>query len=133
MQANELVAETVWEGVTPTFMARMQGSTGGNLVQASLSSIACQVRDISLSSTAAPVFSSTALTIASVVFDTLQTDSRWTKDATGYNFRHTLGSSVLATGSHTYRAEYKFVEPSTGSGGVSKAVFRVFAKNSLMD
>ena len=130
MESHEILADAMWEGVSPTVMARWQGSTGGNLLQANVASIAYQVRDLNLSSTAGAVASSTGLTVASVIFDALQTDNRWTKDATGYNFRHTLGSSVFATGGHTYRAEYKLTE--TG-GEVSKVVYQMFAKNSLMD
>lgn len=130
MDANQMVADAIWEGTTPTFMVRWQGSTGGNLKQANVSKIAYEVHDVDASSTAGSVSSSTALTIGSVVFDTLQTDSRWTKDPTGYNFRHTLGSTVFAIGGHTYRTEFKLTE---SGGAVSKVGFRVFAKNSLMD
>lgn len=132
MEANEVVADVIWEGTTPTFMARWQGSTGGSLKQANVSAIAFQVHDLDVSSTAAVVASSTGLTVASVIFDTLQTDNRWSKDATGYNFRHTLGSTVFSVGGHTYQTEFKLTESSTAAE-VSKVVFRTFAKNSLMD
>jgi len=132
MDASEIQADAIWEGVSPTVMARWRGSTGGNLKQANVTTIAYQVHDLHVSSTAGAVASSTGLTVSDVIFDTLQTDERWTKDTTGYNFRHTLGSTVFATGGHTYRVEYRLTESSTGAE-VSKVVYRMFAKNSLMD
>jgi hypothetical protein len=132
MDASEIVADAIWEGTSPTFMARWQGSTGGSLQQSQVTAIGYEAWDLDQSSTANPVASSTNLGAANVVFNTLQTDNRWTKDATGYNFRHTMGSSVFAIGGHTYRVEYKLTESSTGAP-VSKVAFRLFAKNSLMD
>lgn len=131
-QSNNLVSDSVWEGVSVANMARWQGSTGGNLQQANVSKVSYETHDLDVSSTAGAVSSSTGLVVGDVVFDALQTDSRWTKDASGYNFRHTLSSTVLAIGGHTYRTEYKVTESSTGAD-VSKVVFRTFAKNSLLD
>ena len=34
-----------------------------------------------------------ALTISDIIFNTLQTDDRWTVDSTGYNFRHEIDIS----------------------------------------
>ena len=53
-----------------------------------------------------PVINGASLTVADVVFDALQTDGRWTLDATGYNFLHTVAASVFTTPA-TYRIEYK--------------------------
>jgi len=62
---------------------------------------------------------------ATAVFDTLQTDGRWDKDSTGYNFRNTVAGALLALAEHTYRVEYKF----TGSGGqVFWEVYELFTE-----
>ncbi len=51
--------------------------------------------------------------VATAVFDTLQTDARWTEDSTGYNFRDDLAATKLPSGSTAYRVEYLF-SPTVG-------------------
>lgn len=70
-------------------MRRVTGNAGANIVQADISSIAYRVTDLEDASEV----DSGSLTVSAVIFDTLQTDSRWTKDTTGYNF----GWQTLAT------------------------------------
>lgn len=94
---------TVWEDSNPVFLARIRGQDGNYITQSSLSSITPY---ITLGST---ITTLTALTISSVVFDTLQVDARWTVDTIGYNFRHTLPAIAFPTGDRIYRLEYKFV------------------------
>lgn len=45
------------------------------------------------------------LTPSNVIYDELQTPAIWTKDRTGFNFRHIVGSSVL-TDAGGWRFEY---------------------------
>ena len=56
------------------------------------------------------------LTVSDVLFNSLQTDSLWTVDATGYNFRHTPDVSsypVFAVAGRRYLVEY-FLTPAVG-------------------
>jgi len=51
-----------------------------------------------------------SLTPADVIFDTLQTDSKWTVDDTGFNFSHTLdicANHALPTAGRRYLVEYR--------------------------
>ena len=93
-----------------SLMARMRGNDGNYITRASLNVIGVKVFDKSDLATA---LQDTTLTIANVVFDTLQTDSRWTEDTTGYNFRHDVLASWLSGGNKTYRIEYRF-DPNSG-------------------
>ena len=78
-------------------------------LQANLSTITYAVYDMADPTTAT---ASGSVTIASAIYDTLQTNPVWT-DATGYNFLHTIGPTAFPTGGHVYQAEYKI----TYSGG----------------
>lgn len=83
-------------------LARVLAPDGDPAQQADISSIAYSVYDLH------PDPDSTqtgTLVVADVIFDALQTDSRWTADATGYNFRWDAPASLFATGGHTYRVE----------------------------
>ena len=88
-----------------SLMARHRGNDGAYITRTSLNSISVKVFDKSDPST---TLQSTTLNVSTVVFDTLQTDTRWTKDSTGYNFRHDVPGSWLESGNKTYRIEYKF-------------------------
>jgi hypothetical protein len=110
-------ALTVFEDSGFSLMARVQGSDAANVQQADISSIAYSVFDLSDTTTAT---ATGTLTVASVVFDSLQTDARWTEDSTGYNFRWDVPASIGATGDKVYRIEIAFTP---ASGEVFHAVF----------
>lgn len=78
--------------------------TGANVTQSDVSSIQYAVIN---DGTKEVITSLASLTVSSVVFDTLQTDDRWTEDNTGYNFRHDVDQSVLTNPDISYRFEYK--------------------------
>lgn len=90
-------------------MARIQGADASNITQATTSAITLAV--FKNANTTATYTAS--LTVADVVYDSLQTDSRWS-GSTGYNFRYAVVASVFDAGDATYRLEFKFT-PITGS------------------
>ncbi len=103
---------TVLEDSDFSLMFRVYGADAAAITRASLTSITYTVWDLDATDPTSSVDSGT-LTVADVVFDTLQSDDRWTTDDVGYNFRHDVADTVCSTGGHTYRIEHKF----TASGG----------------
>lgn len=99
----------VIEGAGATLMARVLGNSATPITQATCTSIARKVF-LNGSSTASD---SSSLTVANVVFDTTQTDARWSEDETGYNFRDVVAASILSTGNAQYRVEYT-ITPTSG-------------------
>jgi hypothetical protein len=66
-----------------------------------------------------------SLTVADVLFTSLQTDDRWTVDTTGYNFRHTIDISsnqAFTIAGRRYLVEYRLTPD---EGQVIIARFRV--------
>lgn len=101
---------SIWEDGDVTEMIRLQ-IDGVDLVQSGVASISRKIFDLH-GDTPNTAESTTAPVVADVIFDTLQTDARWSKDSSGYNFRERIVGSNFPTGGHTYRVEYVF----TGSG-----------------
>lgn len=102
---TEILQAFVWEDGSCYLMARLLGHAGTVATRASISSVAVHAFDQDSSNDQTL---STAPTVASVVYDTLQTtalDPRWTKDSTGYNFGYTVPASAFPTGGHSYRVE----------------------------
>ena len=98
---------SVFEDGGASLMARVVGNAGVNILQADITSISRAVFvGSTLQETTAPV-------VATAVFDTLQTDARWSEDSTGYNFRDDVAASVFADGDVIYRVEYQFT-PASG-------------------
>ncbi len=100
------------EGSGALFLARVSIWDGSNAQQADVTSIAYALYDLD-STTPETAVGSGALTVSAVVFDTLQTDAVWTKDSTGYNFKHAIPAADLANGGHRYRVVYTWV-PASG-------------------
>lgn len=112
-QPRDIVAAraVVWEDSGCSLMARVLGNSAVAITQATISSIALSIFNMTddpttASDTATPV-------VADTVFDTYQTDARWTEDDTGYNFRYTATAAQLALGGKLYRYEFKLT-PSSG-------------------
>lgn len=111
---------TAFKNGTITSLARVVGADGSNITQSDISSGVYSIyllddqdadgRTVVANHTAA------SLTIADVIFDTLQTDAIWTKDNEGYNFKHTIDISndvAFAIAGRRYLVEYTLT-PSSG-------------------
>ena len=101
---------TIYEDTGVTCMARITGAAASAITQATTSAITLAV--FKNKSTVATYTAS--LTVADVVFDSYQTNARWDKDSTGYNFLYAVIASVFDDGDATYRLEFKFT-PTSGS------------------
>ena len=85
-----------------TIQARVELPNAAYITQAALTSANCKVENAAGTETY-----DAALTIANVVFDTLQNDSRWDRDSTGRNFLFEVPATAFsATGHH--RVEVQF-------------------------
>lgn len=115
MATAQVFIGTVFEDGGAAIMGRVQIHDGSNAQQADITSITYSVFDVTgkTPDTAISGHSGASLTVADVIFDALQTDSRWTKDTTGYNFRQNIAATAFPTGNHVYEVEYKFT-PATG-------------------
>lgn len=122
MATPKTIVGECWEDGGCQCMARITGNDAANITQADVTSITRYVSDVE-DRDASPT--GTALTVANVVFDTLQTDARWTVDSTGYNFRDTVPATSLS-GPKTYAIEYLF---DMDSGENFWTVFRVTARH----
>lgn len=120
---------------SPVLFARVVDSEGNNITQAALSTITYSVylldkdwpedRD---NRTAVSGHSAASVTIATSVFDTLQTDDdRWDVDTTGYNFRHQIdvsSNACLTVAGRRYLVEYT-ITPTSGQAIVVQYIVRV--------
>lgn len=115
MLSTDLTRAAIWEDGDASCMARVQVA-GANITQATTASVTRRIYDLDGSTPTVDTENGgngTALTVASVVFDTLQTDARWTEDETGYNFRDDLPGTKFPTSDHRYAVRYDGVS-STG-------------------
>lgn len=108
MPSADIVQQTVWQGGNAQNLSQVYGNAGTAVTQASLASIEYRLFE----KDGAVVTNPTYLTIASVIYNTLQTDGRWTRDTTGYNFLHTVTHLELAEADTTYVAEYRATDTS---------------------
>lgn len=92
-------------------MARIVGNAGTAITNATLTRLDYSVTDFYAETT--PIAFVQITPFSSIIFDTLQTDVRWTKDATGYNFGHAVAAVAFPTRNRKYMVSYKFT-PSSG-------------------
>lgn len=101
MPAPTIHKTTTFEDYPKVLMARVVGEDGANVTQGTFTSITAKTFDSADLSTAVI---DTTLTIANVIFDTLQTGTPWLDeqtglaiDSTGYNFKHTAPGAWFPT------------------------------------
>ena len=120
------------EGSPLTLMDRIYGHAGTAITQASLTAISYRTfeyaseDDAESDTSGTEVSTSASLVVADTVFDTLQTDARWTRDSTGYNFRFTLPVARLPNGGKFIRVEVLF-DPTSGDDFPSVWIIEVLA------
>lgn len=105
-----------FEDTAASFLARIVGNSGANIVSADIAGITYSVYDLT---TEAQVVSG-SLTPAENIYDALKTAQNttgfanlWTLDSTGYNFRVTMVGSAFPNGPRCYRLVFRF-DPVTG-------------------
>lgn len=127
MSAFDVIRGTCWEDSSVTCLARIVGPDGNNATQSNVGAITCSVFD--RTGTTPDVATQTpTVSVASAVYNALQTDSRWSVDSTGYNFAHTITPTGPATGEHSYRIVYTVTFT---TAEVAKMHFQVEAKDGL--
>jgi hypothetical protein len=118
---NETYPVTIRRGDAPSFAARIRNNSGAYITQATVSTITYTIYTLTRSEpsarTAVTAHTTVSCTVASVVFDTLQTGTPWgSKDTTGYNFLHqpnVLNTVFANLGADQYLVEYT-ITPTTG-------------------
>ncbi len=110
----------VEKGGTVTCLARVVGEDAAAINQTTVSTVTYSVflldDDDPDSRTVVSGHDGASLTVSTVIFNSLQTDARWSVDSTGYNFRHTIDISsndAFTIGGRNYLVEYRLM-PSSG-------------------
>lgn len=102
-----IVSEAKYQGEGVPLMLRIKKvSNGAAAVQADFSAITLKVY---LKGDSSAVVAEATLSIASVIFETLQLDDLWdNRDNVGYNFKYLTLATMLPHGGQTYIFEFKF-------------------------
>ncbi len=126
MASAKDIQGTAFQNATAAFLARVEDSSGSQLTQANVSAVSYTVSEVDNDcgdrSPAVVGHENVSLSKTDVVYNTLQTDTTWTVDAIGYNFRHELDVSqheAFAKVGQVYQVRFE-VTPTSGQ----KIVFR---------
>ncbi|MBN2293498.1 MAG: hypothetical protein JXM70_13800 [Pirellulales bacterium] len=111
---------TVQKNGTVTCLARIVGEEAAAINQSCISTVSYSVflldeRDPD-SRTVISGHDDVSLEVAAVIFNSMQTDPRWTVDDIGYNFRHTIdvsSNNAFTVAGRSYLVEYRLM-PVTG-------------------
>lgn len=101
----EITEAAVWQGGDAVLMKRVRNLDGTYLQQADVASIALTVYD--RANAMAVVVGPLALTVASVIFNTLQPYDGvlWRIDRTGYNFKYRIAGAAAFPNVSDYRVD----------------------------
>jgi hypothetical protein len=119
-----IIQATVIENSAVTILARVRNAAGEYLAAADVTSITAAVYDAAGAQDQDPIATPT-LDVADCISDTLQTDARWTVDATGYNFEAGLSGDCFPQGDRVYQVEFT-ITPSEGDAFVIPAKLATF-------
>ena len=104
----------VFKNGSATLLARVVGADGSPLVRAGIASArytVCLLDDDDPDAAAAVAgHTALAISVASLIYDTLQKDDLWDVDAAGYNFKHVLDVSAqqaFAVAGRNYRVTFE--------------------------
>jgi hypothetical protein len=113
MPEPRIFRDRVYEAGTKYHRGRLVDRDGDIQVQGDYTgTVTLKVFDLASDDADTAVYSNTAITVASVVTNTLQT---WDTDSTGWNFEHGVTSNNLTwEGGHTYRVCYFLTNTSEG-------------------
>lgn len=120
---------TAFKNGSVTLLARVVGADGQPIVQTDIASAKYSLYLLDDQDpdgrTAVAGHTGVSLTVAEVIFNSLQTDALWTVDEAGYNFRHVLDVSANQAFSLAGRRFLVEFELTPGSGQVILVRFRV--------
>jgi len=112
---NSDVYGTVYRGGSATCLARLVGEDAQAISRTDVASAEYTIwlleRDDPDARTPVAGHEQVAVNVATNVFDSLQTDARWTADELGYNFRHTIdiaSDPAFTLAGRDYLVEYAF-------------------------
>ncbi len=121
------IEDKVYRDHSKELLGRVAGANAQPIAQADVSAIEYTIYALDSANeddrTAVEGHTGEAVTIADVIYDTLQTDAKWSKDATGFNFAHEIDISsapAFAAAGVTYLVVYTFT-PATGQPYVGLA------------
>ena len=121
----------VFKNGSATLLARVVGGDDTPVQQADIDSAEYSVylldEDDPDAATVVTGHDGVSIDVSSLIFDTLQTDSVWDVDETGYNFKHVLDVSAEEAFTEAGRSYRIVLELTPTSGQVILVRFRVHA------
>lgn len=122
---------TAFKNGSAVMLARIVDAAGANVQQAGIAAIEYSVFELDPcrpdNLTVVAGHSGAALTVANVIFNSLQTDGLWTIDEVGYNFRHEVNISsaeAFPKAGAQYQVRYELT-PTSGQKTIVRFQLRV--------